>query len=234
MLQFKQQATNSYFSLGPLECSSRKKTTIVDRGFTAPLRTCRPVNPSTTKSTTLLTTKTSDHQNPVKHHEIFLPWRPSSRTSLEIPKHGDPGSDKEAYTNVSVNITHRSSPDVHGVTISMSMLAVIVISATVVIVWVIIAVIVLVRRKRASTVQRRDDDSDIEPEPEFCVLFRSSNQQRKRPTIELRRDSYRSESPYSTLDYTEYTGFHQPITTHIHLDYGKFKKKKSHNNGMLC
>lgn len=112
----------------------------------------------------------------------------------------------------------------------MSILAVIVISASIVLVWAIIAVIVIVRRKRRySREEQNQNHEDHEEGTEMCILFRQSKREPARPTIELRRDSYDSYDsvPTPALEYTAHTGFRQPITTHITLDYARAKKKKN-------
>eukprot|EP00794_Sanderia_malayensis_P019084 gene19084-21000_t len=246
MIQFDVNTSSSYFAVGNLECTT--KTTSTPKPASAAIyRACRPVDPAATTTTSRPTTivtelpqteKVLKSKKPRKFLQISTPGikhgqeGPTSPTSQNHPSVFQKGGDNKKSGNRSLNAINGSEKIHDGVTISMSILAVIVISASVVVVWAIIAVIVIVRRKRhhsAAAVNSPNSEQDAEDGTEMCIFFRQSKRDVIRPTIELQpdRDSYDSSPEPSALDYTEYTGFRQPITTHITLDYSKAKKKKS-------
>ncbi len=233
LIQFDVKTGNSYYTVGNLECST-KMTSTAKPSNPAVLRACRPVHgkattttrPSTTVQVELpQTEKVVRSKKPRKFLKIVSPSSPIITDKPRVIK-----KESNKKSNHSMNTTNDPEKPNDGVTISMSILAVIVISASVVVVWAIIAVIVIVRRKRHNANNSANPERETEDATEMCIFFRQSKRDIIRPTIELQRerDSYDSSpEPPSTLDYTEYTGFRQPITTHITLDYAKSKKKKS-------
>ena len=247
LIQFDASTAASYFSVGNLECVYNNKTTTKPTRSSA-LRACRPVHPKPTtkpKSTTtdnvfLLQTETilaSQHprrQNTDESNNSR--FSPPKTPVFNTGKDNKVDNGKKSNGNSSTNVSRETERRHNGVTISMSILAVIVISVSVVAVWAIIAVIVIVRRTRHQTQRSHDQepDADADEGTEMCIFFRQSKREINRPTIELQRDSYDSSpEPPAILDYTEYTGFRQPVTTHITLDYGK-SKRKGQNNGYFC
>ena len=240
LLQFDATAANSYFTVGNLECTAREEPKPRPTASSQPsvaLRACRALHekrtttfrPSTVSSAELpqtekIITKISNSNNDFT--KVYTKIGPNGIQTVHLKP-----NKKNAGGNSTSNLSKETRKNHDGVTISMSILAVIVISASVVLVWAIIAVIVIVKRKRRDSKrdQTQERDQENEEGTEMCILFRQSKREAPRPTIELRRDSYDSYDsvPTPALEYTQHTGFRQPITTHITLDYARAKKKKN-------
>ena len=240
-IQFDAKAAKSYFTIGNLECTSsevRRRLSTDTPLSSVALRACRPLfakktttlRPTTRFLPELPQTEKVITKSPKSKDDATRPntkFEPSGIHTVAVKPKQKNGSGR----NNTSNAPKASGKNHDGVTISMSILAVIVISASIVLVWAIIAVIVIVKRRRRDSRRDRAQDRDQSHEEgtEMCILFRQSKRETPRPTIELRRDSYDSYDsvPTPALEYTQHTGFRQPITTHITLDYARAKKKKN-------
>ena len=246
LIQFDATAARSYFTVGNLECTAQvapKPTSATQQRTSVALRACRLLSE---KKTTSLKPTTKFTEELKQTEKIITEMSRNSGgvkkasakpTTIEVHTIRIKSNKKKIEGNITSNSSNRSDKSHNGVTISMSILAVIVISASVVLVWAIIAVIVIVKRKRRDSKRDRPQEREQENEEgtEMCILFRPSKREVSRPTIELRRDSYDSYDsvPTPALEYTQHTGFRQPITTHITLDYARAKKKKN-NSAYFC
>lgn len=240
LIQFDAKAATSFFTIGSLECTS--PTTPTTRPITKPptldaLRACASffkIRTTKSKPTTAFIAElpqtekiiTKIPKNKGYITNVYTKLGPKGIYTVRVKLNKKNGGE-----NATSNVSKDTGKNHNGVTISMSIVAVIVISASVVLVWAIIAVIVIVKRRRRDSQreQTQDRGQDNEEGTEMCILFRQSRREAPRPTIELRRDSYDSYDsvPTPALEYTQHTGFRQPITTHITLDYARAKKKKN-------
>lgn len=248
LIQFDATAANSYFTVGNLECQSKNAVTSTPKPHSNDaLKACRSLIEKTTttaaaKSTATFTTKLPQTERIMTKIATNSKDAMTKLSTMLKTKHvatvSVKSNEKNNYGNTSSNASTNPNKNHDGVTISMSILAVIVISASIVLVWAIIAVIVIVRRRRRDS--KRDEHPEREHEndegTEMCILFRQTKREVPRPTIELRRDSYDSYDsvPTPALEYTQDTGFRQPITTHITLDYARAKKKKNGGSAYFC
>ena len=240
LIQFDAKAAASYFTVGSLECTA--STAPTTRPITKPptsdaLRACGAffkVRTTKSKPTTAFIAELPQTEKIIKKMpkdkgyitNVYTKFGPKGIHTVHVKSNKKNGGE-----NTTLNSSKDRGKNHDGVTISMSILAVIVISASIVLVWAIIAVIVIVKRRRRDSQrdQTQERSQDNEEGTEMCILFRQSKREAPRPTIELRRDSYDSYDsvPTPALEYTKHTGFRQPITTHITLDYARAKKKKN-------
>lgn len=247
MLQFHTSTGKSFFEIGDLQCHFKAGNSKAPISEDRVLRACTPVNaPPTTQPAKRTELKEVQREhvlnwNRRKFNRLYPTSNPFNRPNSQRNNNVQNGN--SVNVNFTVNTKTGEKPPVEkskGLTVTMSMLAVICISAAVVIVWAIIAVIVIVKRRNRRRRRRRDPmDSDSEedyPQQEMCSFFSNLTKPRaaSQPVIEVHRHSihcdtlealppaYRNQYNYELDEYGEYAP--QQITTHIDLSYKPRKK----------